>query len=238
MTATGRRASSAILLALVIGTALTEEARAQAGLLGPGAAYFGAGASGIATSKLDDHLAARGYPTFGQTAVALNLGAYRILSSKVMLGAEWHGLILGEQTHEGNDVGIGGGYGTLGLGYMVRLSRRARVYPRIGFGGGGMGLWIERDSVVDFDDVLAEPDPTNHRTPVLSRAGAVVDVGVGAELLLGGRGRGTIVGLRAGYLAMSSSTDWQTYDHWVRGGPAASIAGPYIRAVIGVAWRR
>lgn len=238
MAVMGSRITRGFMFAAALGAGCQNEARAQAALLGPGAAFIGVGASGVATGDLDDRLTANGYPTFGRTAVAVNLGAYRILSDKILLGAEWHGLIFGEEPHEGREVGLGGGYGTLGLGYVLQVSRRARIYPRIGFGGGGMGLWIERDSVVDFDDVLSRPISEDRRTPVLSHGTAVVDLGAGIEFLPGRRGAGTIVGVRLGYLAAPFNSDWQLYDHSVTGGPSAGIAGPYVRAVIGVAWKR
>lgn len=46
---------------------------------GSNAAYLGVGASGIGTEELDDRLAERGYPTFGSSALALNVGAHVIL---------------------------------------------------------------------------------------------------------------------------------------------------------------
>jgi hypothetical protein len=188
---------------------------------------------------LDDRLAARGYPTFGRSAGGINLGAHLILPGGLTVGAEWHGLIIGNSEHEGRDVGVGGGYGTLGLGYVVELSPRLRVYPRLGLGGGGMGLWIERDSVVEFDDVLANPKPVDRsREPVLNIVSAVADLGVGAEFLPGGWGRGLMLGLRFGYLAAPRGTDWQLRDDTVNNGPAAGIGGPYIRALIGIGWRR
>ena len=142
--------------------------------------------------------------------------------------------------HQGREVGIGGGYGTLGLGYVVELSPRLRVYPRLGLGGGGMGMWFESDSVVNFDDVLDDPKPVvdSLREPVLSRVSFVMDLGVGAEFLPGGFARGLMVGLRLGYLAAPSSSNWQLRDQDVSGGPKTSIAGAYIRGVIGVGRRR
>lgn len=227
------------LFALALGVGGVESAQGQQGLLGPGAAFFAAGPSGIATGELDDRLAARGYPTFGRTATALGLGAYRTLASGVMLGAEWHGLVIGEEAHEGRVAGLGGGYATVGAGYAVELSPRARVYPRLGLGAGGLALWIESPGdTVDFDEVLADPRPAPGRQPVLSRDGVVVDLGAGAEFLP--RGRGLLVGVRLGYLAASfgSNTSWQLYEQTATGGPPATIAGPYLRVVVGGAWRR
>jgi hypothetical protein len=235
-----RRVAMAAILAMTFGVGGAEHARGQAALLGPGALYIGGGISEIGTGELDDRLAAHGYPTFGRTAGAVSLGAYRLLSSGVMLGLEWHGLILGEETREGREVGLGGGYGTLGVSYAAVLSPRARIYPRLGIGVGGLGLWIENEAdSVGFDEVLEDPSPApNLRTPVLSRDGWVVDVGAGMEYLPSGRGGGTLVGLRLGYLVAPFDARWDFYGRDVSGGPDATISGPYVRAVVGVAWKR
>lgn len=232
-----RRIARAGLLALTLGVATTASAEAQADLLGPGAGFISAGASGIATGELDDWLSSRGYPAFGGTAASVGFGAYRILRSGVMLGGEFNGLIVGEEMHQGREVGLGGGSLTLGVGYAVELSPRVRVYPRLGLGVGGMGLWIDRQDTVDFEEVLAGEASAPDRENVLSRDGLVVDLGAGAEFLPGGRG-GPLIGLRAGYLAASFGSEWDAYEHTVTGGPEASIAGPYLRMTVGWAWTR
>jgi hypothetical protein len=234
-----RRAVTAAGFALALGVGAATPAKAQGqgwDLLPPGAAFLGIGASGIGTGNLDDRLAARGFPTFGTSALALSLGAYGILPGGLTVGAEWHGLVIGDGTHEGREVGLGGGYGTLGLGYMVELSPLARIHPRIGLGAGGMGLWLESDTgTVDFNAALdgAQSAPVL-REPVLSRNSVVVDLGVGAELLPGGWGRGLMLGVRVGYLAAPFTSSWQLHDQQVSGGPAASLGGPYIRAMFGI----
>lgn len=232
-----RRITLAALLVLAFGTGGAASAEAQADLLGPGAGFIAVGSSGIATGELDDWLAARGYPTFGGTAVSVGFGGYRTLSNGVMLGGEFNGLIIGEEEHEGREVGLGGGSLTLGVGYVVNLSPRARVYPRLGLGVGGMGLWIERQDTVGFEEVLAGETSVPDRENVLSRDGMVVDLGAGAEFLPAGR-RGPLIGLRAGYLAANFGAEWDAYEHTVVGGPEASIAGPYARVTVGWAWRR
>lgn len=227
------------LLATVFGLAVSPSAHAQAALLGPGAAYIGGGVSRTETEALNDRLAAHGYPTFEKTPGAATFGGYRILSNRVMLGAELNGLIFGEKKDNGREVGVGGGYGTLGVGYMIDVSRRVRVYPRFGLGGGGFGLWIDDESdSVDFNSVLDDPKAANLREPVLGRDGLVMDVGGGLELLRSRRGRGPFIGLRAGYLFAPFDSSWNFYDRKATGGPDATISGPYIRVVVGGAWRR
>ena len=236
------RVTGAGLLALALGAGGAEAVGAQgSGLRGPDAGFLAAGVSGIATGELDDRLAARGYPTFGSTATAVGIGGYWSLPGGLMLGGEWNGLIIGDEPHGGRTVGLGGGYATLGVGWAVDLSPRVRVYPRLGLGAGGLALWFESEAdTVGFDEVLADPRPLPGRQPVLSHDGVVVDLGAGAELLPGGRGRGPLIGLRLGYLLafFGSASDWQLYEYTASGGPPATIAGPYVRAVVGVGRRR
>ncbi len=102
-----------------------------------------------------------------------------------------------------------------------------------------MGLWFEgSEGEVDFDDVLANPQPSEDEIePVLNTASAVIDLGFGGELLPGGWGKGLMLGVRLGYLA-AFNTDWNLRNHTVTEGPDANIGGPYIRATIGIGWRR
>ena len=241
MAGMSRRLMVVGLLVLAAATGWARTAAAQAALLGPGAAFISAGASRISIGELDSRLTAHGYPTFGRTAFGISIGAYRTLSSRVMLSAEWHGLVMGEEAHGDGEVGLGGGYGTLGVGYSVQLSPLVRVYPRMGIGGGGMGLWVENEpEAVGFDEVLADPSPApDFRETVLTRGGTVVDIGAGAEFLPSGRGGGLLIGLRLGYLAAPFDTSWDyLHEREAGGGPDATISGPYFRVVIGGAWRR
>jgi hypothetical protein len=217
--------------------AIAPSALAQQALLGPGAAFISIGSAHITTSELDDRLQANGYPTFGQSAKSGGIGAYRIFSNHLVFGGELTGLALGEKSHLGNEVGIGGGYATLGLGYMKQLSPRLRFYPRLGLGAGGVTMWIQRADTVTFDSVLANPQPVPERERLLSRDGGVLDFGAGLEFLPKG---GWLLGVRAGYVAAAfgSDTNWWLQNGTATDGPKASIAGPYIRFVIGGAWRR
>ena len=248
-----RRRVGAVLIALTLSSGVPRAAPAQSlGSLTEGVGYVAAGASGIATGELDDRLAARGYPSFGRMALALSVGGYVVREGGVMLGAEFHGLAFSQEAHRGRAVGLGGGYGTLGVGYAVELSPRVRVYPRVGVGGGGFGIGIESAGgpvgyyeSVGFDEVLADPDrhtTTPERQAVLSRRGIVVDLGAGAELLPRGRGLGTRIGLRLGYLAMPFITGWRLDqgpgESPAGGGPAAAISGAYVRVVVGLGQRR
>lgn len=215
-------------------------ASAQAALLGPGAAYVGGGIARVGTAEVDERLDANGYPTFGQTATSIGIGAYRLLSSGVMIGIEGSPFFLGEETRSGRDVELGGGHATLGVGYAIPLSDRMRVYPRVGIGAGGIALEIESAAdTIAFDDVLDAPTPAPiEQDPVLSRDGIVFDFGAGAEILSGGDD-GALIGVRVGYLLAPWDDDWDlVYQGQASHGPDASISGVYLRVVVGGAWSR
>jgi hypothetical protein len=215
-------------------------ANAQQALLGPGAAFVSVGVAHVSTRQLDDRLAASGYPTFGQTATTIGVGAYRIVRTSLLLGGEFNGLVIGDETHLGRVVGEGGGYATLGIGYATHVSPRLRIYPRLGLGAGGIAVWIKRADTTTFDDVLANPTPPSEPLRVLSRDGGVVDFGAGLEFFPRGRPSGALIGVRLGYLLSSfgSESSWQLTDGAALGGPSASITGPYIRVLLGAAWTR
>ena len=235
---TSRYTLSVLAVALVFASA--NQAGAQETLLGPGAAFISAGAAQIATGALDDRLVANGYPSFGRTARSLGIGAYRVIHGNIMLGGELNGLVVDEKAHLGAEVGLGGGHATLGVAYVMDLSPKVRIYPRLGLGAGGIALWIERADTATFDDVLANPAPASERERVLSRDGGVIDLGLGLELIPNGRHSGVLLGLRAGYLFTSfgSDSNWQMTDGTATSGPSASISGAYIRLVLGGAWMR
>lgn len=202
-------------------------------------AFLATGLSTVSTRQLNDRLAANGHPTFERSSLALNVGAYRLLRSGVMLGGEWHFLGLGDGRHQGREVGLGAGYATVGIARAITLSPRMRFYPRLGLGVGGMGLWAEEpDSAaggnVDFDQWLATPgsDPS---FATLSQGSMVVDLGAGAEIVLGCRERGPLLGLRAGYVATPFDQGWTRNGREVAGAPRATVAGAYIRLIMG--WR-
>jgi hypothetical protein len=229
------RTASVAIVALVIAM-LAEPAMAQKSR-DRYTGFFAAGMSRVSTAELNDRLAATGYPTFGSSPRGIALGAYMRLKSGLMLGGELHNLVVGEKDHAGGDVGLAGGYATLGVGYALELSPRTRVYPRLGLGVGGMGLWREDDSAVpvDFDSAFASPS-TGRENTTLSQGSMVVDLGAGAELLLSRRGGGPLLGVRLGYVATPFDQGWTRDGIALSGAPRATVAGPYVRLVAG--WRR
>jgi hypothetical protein len=230
---------------IVVGALLTlglpawsqsQSATARTGYTG----FFGAGVSAISNPEFNDGLAANGYPTYGSRPTGLNLGVYRLLRNRVMLGGEWvaHSFAGSADTHDGRDMGLGGGYATLGIAYAIDRSPRVRLYPRLGLGVGGMGLWIEDDAARDRDPVAFETwlaAPTSDpEYSTLSQGSMVVDLGAGAEFVLRERGTAPLVGVRFGYVATPFDQGWTLNGRTVTGAPAATVAGPYVRVLFGL----
>jgi uncharacterized protein (DUF2236 family) len=241
----GRRLARTAFLVTALALGVTQDVAAQVRMPADWTAFLGIGASRISTTELHERLAAGGYPAFDRTSVGFNLGVHATLRSGIMLGGEWHFLPVGGDTYQGRDMGLGAGYGTLAIGRAYDVSPRLRVYPRVGIGGGGFGLWIETETETDtvaFDDVLADPDlkpdPDRGGFLTLSRDNMVVDLGAGAELATGGQGRGPLIGVRLGYILTPFTTDWHVRGRLLGDGPEATVAGPYVRLMLGVARRR
>jgi len=237
-----RRLARSSLLALALCSSGATRAAAQK-LPADWSVYLGVGASRIDTGELHERLDESGFPAFDRTAAGINLGAWTTLRSGVMLGGEWHFLPVGDEIHEGRAFGLGAGYGTLGIGYAVELSPRIRIYPRIGIGAGGFGLWMETETdTIAFDDVLANPDARpRHRDDgflTLSRDNMVIDIGAGGELRRSGAGFGALLGVRFGYVLAPFTTGWHVQGRELSDGPAATVAGPYVRMTFGAGRRR
>lgn len=221
--------------ALIVGASITHAQTRQSGYTG----FIAVGASSVQTHALDDQLVANGFPGFGSGGLAMSIGAYRLLRSGLLVGGEWHYVSLGNEQHDGREVGLGGGYATLGMAYRIQSSSRTRIYPRLGLGIGGMGLWRENDATparVPFDDWLTASQSGGSRYRTLSQSSMVVDLGAGAEIELRRPSRGPVIGARFGYVAAPFDQGWTFEGEPVTSAPNATIAGPYIRMTLG--WRR
>lgn len=212
----------------------TDVATAQEGAERPspraGAWFLGIGGSGVEIGDVNRRLDALGYPTFGRTMLTLGGGGYGVTAGGILLGGEGYGLLSGEEAHQGRSVSLRGGYGLFNLGYRVRLAPRLGAYPLLGIGAGAIGLRVGSRPTDDaFEGVLGAPD----RQARLTRRSLLLSLGAGAEYRPTTLGRGFLIGVRAGYLFAPSSGSWRLDDHPIAAGPDASLAGPYIRLMIG-----
>ena len=229
---------TSVALGVIVGTLLgASTASAQFFRRSPdgqGAGFFSAGGSRIETSDLDDELTAAGYPTFGRQVLTIGGGGYGVHGSGILIGGEGYGVLTGDAAHQGRPVSLSGGFGLFNVGYMAPLTGRLRVYPLLGFGGGGTVLQIgTRPTGEPFRALLDDPD----RQTRLSRASLLGSIGGGLEFRSSRSGRGALVGVRAGYMFAPVSSAWRIDGNVVGAAPDSSLAGPFVRVLVGVGGR-
>ena len=201
---------------------------------GQGAGFFSAGGARIENGELDDALAAAEYPTFGRQVLTIGGGGYFVHGSGILIGGEGVWVLTGDAAHEGRSVSLSGGFGLLNVGYMAPLAGRLRAYPLLGFGGGGTNLRIGAQPTSEsFGDLLADPN----RQTSLSRVSMLASIGGGLEFRSSRSSTGLLVGVRAGYMFAPVSSAWRLDGNVVGAAPDTSLAGPFVRVLVGVGGR-
>ncbi len=198
-----------------------------------GGGYFMVGSSVIDLKALNSKLEEKGYPSLSDNLLSLGGGGYGIIG-RVMIGGEGHGLIGKGGTEKGYKTSVGGGYGFFNLGYVVYSRNNLKVYPLIGLGVGGMTFTIVEERSLSFDEILDDPK----RGVWLSTGGFLLNLALGTEYLLKlgeveKEEGGLILGARIGYVLAPFKDGWKMDEIGVSGGPEASVAGPYLRLMIG-----
>jgi len=200
-----------------------------------GGGYFGVGVAWIDVEDLNDRLTPRGYPAFRSTAVTVGGGGYRFAGERLLIGGEGFAVTPGEEAFDGRSVILGGAHGTVRVGYAIVRTEQVVLFPQFGVGGTGVDLRIgARPTAESFDGVLGAPD----RGVRMSRGGLLLDLGAGMDLALGNRPGGILIGARAGYAMVPVQSSWRVENQVIGDGPDTSLAGPYLRFVIGGQGRR
>lgn len=247
-----------LTLALACGLALPPGA--QASEYG-GGGYFTPAILRPNLGSLNDALANNNYPKLGDTVTALGGGGY-VLIDRLVLGGEGGGFSE-TATNDQYSTTLEGGYGLFRVGYVVHSTGRFRVYPSVGIGGGGATLRLRdlKRTAPAPSDAFTAPNEVAYST-----SSGLLDLGLGADFLLGGGAPqakrdgearkaegeaetaakdgseghgGWVTGLRVGYLHSFSQTGWEMGGSTAPGLPSFGFDGPYIRLTIGGgAWVR
>ncbi|HHW15405.1 MAG TPA: hypothetical protein GXX28_10815 [Firmicutes bacterium] len=237
-----------LTLALACGLALP--LGAQAGEYG-GGGYFTPTIIRLDLSSLNAELAKYNYPKLGDTVTALGGGGYALID-RLLIGGEGGGFTATAANNQ-YSTSLEGGYGLFRVGYVVHSTERFRLYPSVGLGGGGATLRL-RDlnrTAPALDNALNQPTEVAYST-----GSWLIDLGVGADYLLGGSACSTVqqseakdaqaedengssgcggwvVGLRLGYLRSLGQKQWEMGGKPAPSLPSFGIDGPYIRLTIG-----
>ena len=199
-----------------------------------GMLYYSVGGHLLDTSALNSQIQTAGYKGFDNWTWGQGAGFYGIFK-RVLVGLEFQSLFgqLSQSAEE--SLRLDGSYGMLQLGYAAVATPRFQVYPYIGLGYGAMNL---RSSQA-LNSLLAVSQGSNQNLNALTAGNWLLDLGLGTTLTLPmspdnpGDARGPSAALRAGWLFALGQTQWSGNDLPVKGGPALSPGGFYLRLMIG-----
>lgn len=198
-----------------------------------GMGFFATGYQMIDIKELNSRLKLFGLPQFDKSYVSLGGGGFGILNNFV-IGGEGHGLVGSDLSNQSYQTNLTAGYGLFDMGYLIYSSNGLKIFPIIGFGGGGIDLRINEKNLVDFDQVLNNPK----KGSVLSVAGLMLNFGLNLfyNLNLSGdeeRLGGLSFGLNLGYTHFLQLGNWSLFETEIAGGPKVGLSGFYIRFTIG-----
>lgn len=198
-----------------------------------GMGFFATGYQVIDINKLNSRLKLFGLPQFDKNYVTLGGGGFGILNNFVV-GGEGHGLVGSDLSNQFYQTNLTAGYGLFDMGYLIHYSDGLKIFPVVGFGGGGIDLRINEKNIVDFDQVLNNPK----KGSILSIAGLMLNFGLNLfyKLNLGGddeKAGGLSFGLSLGYTHFLQLGNWSLFDTEIAGGPNVGLTGFYIRFTLG-----
>jgi len=197
-----------------------------------GEGYFMVGMQRIDVKNLNNILKQNNYPSLDENYTSIGGGGYGIINNFV-IGGEGHGIIGSEVSNANYSLNLTAGYGIFNVGYVIYQVEGLRLFPVIGFGGGGIDLNIYEKSSLDFIDVLNNPK----RGSSLSLGGLMLNFGLNGSYNIrfskNGKDGGLIIGVSAGYTHFLKVGNWTLFENEISGGPKIGISGFYLRFSIG-----
>ncbi len=221
-----------IFLMILILSILYNEGISQSKKSG-GMGYFATGYQTINIKDLNTKLRNFGLPEFDNNYVSLGGGGFGIVNNFI-IGGEGHGLISADLSNQYYQTNLMAGYGLFDMGYLIYSSNGLKIFPLIGFGGGGIDVRISEKTLVDFDSVLSNPK----RGSVLSTAGLILNFGLNFNYQLNlsedeNNPGGLSIGVNLGYTHFFQIGNWTLFDTEIAGGPNVGLSGFYVRFTIG-----
>ena len=227
-----------ILLQMILTTMFGFRATAQetgGHRISGGTGYFMAGYSWLNLKNMNAALTENGYPKLTNGSVTFG-GGGNFVYKNLIFGGEGHGINGTSASNTGYDVNINGGYGFFNFGYMAYHTPGVFIYPLLGLGGGGttIGIIPKDRYPQNFDDLLNDPA----RQSWITSGGFMMNFSLSADFLVAGAktdtsSGGWFLGIKAGYIASFSNSDWKMGNMTIPGSPDAGISGPYVRISLG-----
>ncbi len=159
------------------------------------------------------------------------------LLNDLLLGVSGSAIIGEDRNRHNLNTEINGGMGFFHIGYAVINRDDLKVFPRFGFGGGGVEFNIMRDDDVFINDIITSPG----REINLRVENLMLDFSIGIDFVPvimsfgedNEEGVGIKTGLRVGYTYGVNNDNWTYGGGDIIGAPAFSMDTFYIKLIIG-----
>lgn len=199
-----------------------------------GGGGFNVGYGNFNVSKLQEFLPSD-FKSLNNDHLLLGGHGYSFLGNLV-IGGSGMGVIGNSINSSGLKVNVNGGFGTFDIGYLVINKEALKVYPVVGFGGGGFGINVARNEDVSVSEVKNSPG----REINISKGGFIFNFSANLSFVPvlkydeeENTYGGFMAGIKAGYLYQLPSSNWSYSGGDVTDGPDFGLNGPYITLVIG-----
>jgi len=199
-----------------------------------GMGYFMMGVGTNDIGSLNAMLKDHAYWDMSDMFYSIGGGGHAIIK-RFIIGGEGHNIIGDVVTSGNTKTSLWGGYGLANVGYVVFATKKLRLYPLVGFGGGGLTFKIvDTQGSPTFEELLDSPA----RSVELSTGCLLASVSFGLDYLIAHEETeegiaGMILGFRAGYNFAFSKGEWELDDVAVSDGPEIGFTGPFFRLMIG-----
>ena len=170
-------------------------------------------------------------------------------NNHLLIGGTGHGMIndfilggsgvaiLGDLIMTDNyKITTGGGVGTFDFGYQILDKEQLKLYPMIGFGGGGYGLHITRNTNIHVEDVLNQPG----KEVDISVTSFVLDFSLNMNFIPAvmydekkSSYGGFMTGCKVGYLYSFPNSNWMYSGGNILGGPSFGLNMFYAKLIFG-----
>ena len=196
---------------------------------------FSIGSQWLDISDLNSALSSNGFATFNDPTLSLGFESYYAAKGKFLLGMEFQ-LFWQEATNSTYVQKLNGYWGFANLGYSL-FSKSVdgfHIYPIFGLGVSRNRLRLTERAVLDFDDIVTDPQHESF----LTKWDFLLQAALGADFTISFSeaetgGGGLMLGIRAGYQFSVTDSSWNMSSLDISGDPGLKMSGFYLRFVIG-----
>jgi len=163
-------------------------------------------------------------------------GAGHSIINHLVVGGGGFGLIGDAINTDSIKASIGGGFGSLDIGYLIINKKKMKLYPMIGLGAGGFGLQILSNNRFSIGNKIKEPGKEMN----INQNTFISDISLNLDLIPFIKNDesqnsygGFLTSLRLGYIYSFPKSKWKFSDNEIIYGPKFGMNMIYFKLIIG-----